>query len=133
MGDRANIVIENDAGRIYLYTHWAGYSLPETLRSALERGKSRWDDESYLTRIIFCEMVKGSEADLTGYGISNQLGDNGHPFLVVNVEEQTVAVEGDETTPHTMADPAVGQSYSFTEYVALAGVDWGTLAPTETA
>ena len=66
MGDRANIVIENDAGRIYLYTHWAGYSLPETLRSALERGKSRWDDESYLTRIIFCEMVKGSEADLTG-------------------------------------------------------------------
>ncbi len=59
------------------------------LKTALKRGKERWTDGSYLTRIIFCEMVKGYETDLTGFGISSEIGDGGTDILV-DVDEQTV-------------------------------------------
>lgn len=69
MGDRGNIIIRDEgAPDLYLYTHWNGSDLPKTLKRALSR-KERWEDSAYLARIIFCEMVKGSEADATGFGI----------------------------------------------------------------
>jgi hypothetical protein len=90
MGDRANIIVTEDCKTgVVLYTHWRGSELPEILKTALDK-KWRWTDTSYLTRIIFCEMVKGDEASETGFGISTQLGDNGHPYLVVDTERQVV-------------------------------------------
>jgi len=53
MGDRANVRIKDSGGTFHLYTHWSGTELPETVRQALLRGKDRWDDEQYLSRIIF--------------------------------------------------------------------------------
>ena len=91
MGDRANVVVqEEDGGKIFLYTHWGGYRLPEVLQSALKRGRNRWNDDAYLTRIIFCEMVKGSEMEETGYGISTYECDNEHEHLVVDIKTQQV-------------------------------------------
>lgn len=93
MGDRANIVcVESGGGRIYLYTHWTGTELPTTLASALDRGRGRWGDESYLTQIIFSEMVSHGD-DLmaeTGYGISTYEIDMNHENLVVNLGAETV-------------------------------------------
>ena len=96
MGDRANIVIQKDNSNfladLYFYTHWQGYSLPKIVQDALIRGQERWDDASYLARIIFCKLVEGEENDLTGYGISNLEQDNEHPFVIVNIHQKTVSI-----------------------------------------
>jgi hypothetical protein len=96
MGDRGNILIKQrgDSGSpaeyIYLYTHWEGRELPGTLQNALKK-QWRWQDESYLARIIFQQMV-GDDKGETGYGISAYEIDGGHPYLIVDCEEQTVGV-----------------------------------------
>lgn len=86
MGERGQIQI----GNVYLYTHWGGAELKETLKSALSR-KQRWDDEEYLARIIFCEMIKGEEQEETGYGIgTSKHSDLNYPLLVVDIENQQI-------------------------------------------
>lgn len=116
MGDRANVCIvqhprgNKPDGLVYLYTHWGGYELPQTVANALIRGKGRWDDESYLARIIFSEMIKDDVLDETGFGISTYQVDNEHPIIVVDCESKTVgfAEPGNE--------PTVEVSYSFDEF-----------------
>jgi hypothetical protein len=107
------MVVEGKS-QVYLYTHWTGYKLAETVREALKRGIERWQDGQYLARIIFCEMVKGGEMDLTGFGISSVIGDNGHPIIVVNVDDQTIgfAEEGKE--------PQCDAKWALPEYVRLS-------------
>ena len=85
MGERGNIAING----VYLYTHWKGHVLKPILKSALIRGKSRWDDPPYLARIIFCEMMDGDNG-LTGYGISTRIEDNNHNALEVDTNKQIV-------------------------------------------
>jgi hypothetical protein len=106
MGDRANVLVKHDAGDngVWLYTHWYGSKLPEILQTALKR-KQRWDDASYLARIIFSEMIKDDVDGETGYGISSELGDGGNHVLEVNVQEQTVSYES--------------KTYSFTAFCRL--------------
>jgi hypothetical protein len=117
MGDRGNIVVKQsrpEDSYIYLYTHWNGSEIAETLQNALKRGKDRWDDEQYLTRIIFSEMVKDSIMDTDGFGISTYQGDNEHDFLVVDSNTQTVSRvrEGDPG-----AKPK--ETWSFEKFVDL--------------
>lgn len=94
MGDRANIVVKSNAGkdRVCLYTHWQGYKLPDVLRAALVRGESRLFDYQYLTRIIFCEMIKDDVEGITGFGISQHLGDGTDQVITVDIDAQTVQV-----------------------------------------
>jgi len=95
MGSRGNIVIKEE-GRtpIYFYTHWEGYRVKEILRDALVLGRSRWGDEPYLARIIFCEMVRDQKDELTGFGISTYEGDNDaeNPIVYVDVSNNKVTV-----------------------------------------
>jgi hypothetical protein len=96
MGDRGNFVMKQaDGNKIYFYTHWSGNNLPFILREALIRGRDRWDDEPYLARIIFCELVKGREMDTTGYGISTYECDNEHPHFIIDSSKQTVERDGE--------------------------------------
>jgi len=89
MGDRGNIELTYKSGsQIYFYTHWTGSILNETLARALNRGKGRWNDESYLARIIFSEMIKDDVLDDVGYGIAPYQTDVGE-FVEVNLDEQT--------------------------------------------
>ncbi len=96
MGDRAEVTVIDGTSKVVLYTHWCGTELPETLRRAMIRGESRWDDAPYLARTIVCEMIKedgGRENGLdkiTGIGISSQPQDSEHKPLTVNTDEQTV-------------------------------------------
>lgn len=91
MGDRGNIHIKEESGKsIYLYTHWNGELLPQILRDALDRGRGRWGDESYLTRIIFSEMIREDVLGETGYGISTYRGDYNHEDIVVDMKDKTV-------------------------------------------
>lgn len=107
MGDRANIQVKednNDSG-VFLYTHWAGSKLPETLQNALKK-RWRWNDFQYLTRIIFDEMVGEYHGQETGYGISSRVGDGEKRVLIVNCESQTVSIGG--------------ESMPFGKFIALA-------------
>lgn len=105
MGDRGNIIVKDADSKVYLYTHWSGSDLPHVLKRALDR-RQRWDDGPYLTRIIFCEMIKGNEQDETGFGISSVHGD-GNKNLTVDVEAQTVTADD-------------GKPVAFTEFVGLS-------------
>ena len=90
MGDRANVLVKDDKSKVYLYTHWSGEELPTTLQIALKR-KQRWDDSYYLTRIIFCAMVKGNEDGETGFGISSVVGDGDNRIPRWTSQKQTVS------------------------------------------
>lgn len=94
MGDRGNIVVQDDYGPapVYLYSHWGGTELPDILAAALERGQGRWSDAPYLTRIIFNQMTAGDEMSETGFGISTKLTDNEYPLLVVDTRKGVVRV-----------------------------------------
>src|SRR3990167_4589370 len=92
MGDRGNVVFKyTDGNKVYFYTHWSGSSLKQTVQDALKRGKERWDDESYLARIVFSEMIKDDVMDLTGYGIAPYEMDMGE---LVEVDTKLKTVNG---------------------------------------
>lgn len=124
MGDRANIVIEKDdrlfTAPLFMYTHWNGHGIKQTLQAALKRGKERWNDPQYLSRIIFSEMIKESVLEDTGYGLSNKLCDNEHDLLCVNLEKNTVRALK-EPRHDSKSDPLEGKElerWTFEEFVA---------------
>ena len=92
MGDRANCCVKQDEGQIWLYTHWGGETLVEDVQRGLEKGKGRWDDESYLTRIIFNE-IQGDDRGTTGFGISLYMLDNEHHVVHVDIPKQEVRID----------------------------------------
>lgn len=93
MGDRGNIIIkEPDGGEVFLYTHWERYKAVDNARTALAK-RWRWDDESYLARIIFDVMTEDAHGDETGFGISTRIGD-GDRTVVVDVATKTVTTPG---------------------------------------
>lgn len=123
MGDRANVYIKDSATEgVFLYTHWGGDELPEVVREALDSdaGRGRWNDGSYLARIVFCRMVKGDEASATGYGISSRLGDNtvGRPIIVLDPDKQRIGFAAEAQVPQ----PVKWQS--FEEYAAAQDAKW---------
>lgn len=92
MGDRANVVIKRDDEQVCLYTHCNGSELLETVRNAMILGREFWKCESYLARIIFCQMVANDELGIYGFGISQTLGDGRDRVLILDVEHQTVKI-----------------------------------------
>src|SRR5260221_3811715 len=128
MGDRANIAVQSRGERVYFYTHWSGSDVPEIVRSALERNE-RWDDPSYLARIIFCRLVRGDETGETGYGISTKPGDNQHPIFVVDCGTKTVNVQPDRRKEFGHCHVrGVAKAMTFGDYAALEEAEWGTPA-----
>lgn len=92
MGDRGNIVVVGADGRkdqVWFYTHWSGSTVRQVVRDALAR-RLRWNDSSYLARIIFDTLTAGEQGKETGFGISSRLQDNSHDIVVVDAGEQCV-------------------------------------------
>lgn len=96
MGMRQNIELKYDSGeKIYIYSHWGGESqykdsdLACNLKKALERNQ-RWDDESYLARIIFSEVVRDHLDSETGFGLQPYEIDPDYPTIKVDLHNQTV-------------------------------------------
>lgn len=101
MGNRANCVVHQnsfnaDNPPVWLYTHWGGSELLQDVQTAI-RKRWRWDDDTYLTRIIFDTMSAGQQGQETGYGISTAMGDNSHDLVVVDPSKQEVRIEDPET------------------------------------
>lgn len=110
MGNRANVHFidsENSDG-IFLYTHWDGDELPLIVKKTLAR-KLRWDDPSYLCRMIFCAMVSDDVDGETGYGISTYEVDSNHPDIVVDCMELQVRI--------------AEHKWSFEDYIELSDDD----------
>lgn len=95
MGDRGNIVLKfKDDKTIYLYSHWDGYMLPNLLFRALRRGASRWNDPTYLARIIATDVFNLAGAtSTTGAGLSPTPTD-GYTGMIVHLEDQEVEYPG---------------------------------------
>jgi len=111
MGDRAQVHVVANKNKeynhdVWLYTHWGGTGLPETVASAISRGE-RWTDASYLTRIIFSAMIEGDIHGSTGYGIDNHQHGDVYRVITVDLDEQEVTVDGWREVPDT---------YSFAEF-----------------
>lgn len=112
MGNRAEVdVHEGETPGVYLYTHWDGYTLPETVRNALasDAGRNRWNDSPYLTRILFDALTRGTTGQESGFGISAQRSDGS--LVKVDVANQTVTVGEREPV-------------SFTEFIGGRNVGW---------
>ena len=96
MGDRANIVVKKGTcdqhEQVCLYTHCNGSELKSTLQAALIRGKDRWHDFQYLTRIIFCEMIKDDWQSTTGFGITQNIWGGCDNVIYVDVCKQEVTL-----------------------------------------
>lgn len=118
MGDRAQIAVKmygDKDEKVYLYTHWGGSRINQTLAAALNK-RMRWGDEEYLARIIFCEMVRGEEDGETGYGIGvSAHGDIEYPIPVLDCETQTITFEQPEWD-HNQVHPLPGP-FSFESFV----------------
>lgn len=124
MGDGANIFFADSRAEngsftgLYLYTHWGGESLPEVVQSGLKRGKRRWGD-SYLARILFCELIKDDVLGETGFGLSTVMGDPGvHPIIRVDNTASRVSfhTDGDETDPNDTGT----YSWTYEEFVSAS-------------
>lgn len=90
MGCRAQVKIE-DTG-VYLYTHWDGKTIADTVFRAITKGRQRWDDPDYLARIIFCEMVKDDIDGCAGYGISTAENADNEWLVRVSCRDRTVKI-----------------------------------------
>lgn len=99
MGDRANVKFVDGMTKecmpIYFYTHWNGNELPETVRQGLIRAKNddRLDDEPYLGRIIFSEMIKNNLMETTGFGISTNICDGSNRVIEIEVKHQFIWIK----------------------------------------
>ena len=96
MGDRGNVRIVSaieDATDVYFYTHWYGSDLQTIVAAAIAspQGQKRWDDESYLNRIIFEEMLKYASDKETGFGIASYEIDSGS-LVIVNHKNKTMTL-----------------------------------------
>jgi len=96
MGDRGQVEITGMHGSdasIYLYTHWGASELEHTVANALARGTSRWNDDEYLNRIIFSEMIQNELMDETGYGIGLGVHGDVYKLVVVNYSDNTIGIK----------------------------------------
>jgi hypothetical protein len=86
MGDRANFGFrDSKEDVVFLYGHWAGYKMLDTLARAVDKARPRWNDETYATRIAISQIVGTDWEALTGWGITvNELADNEHKVPIID-------------------------------------------------
>lgn len=91
MGDRATFIFEqSDGNAIYLYGHWAGYEMMNSLANAIAVARPRWNDEAYATRIAISNIIGNEWDQETGWGISTYFCDSEHSVPVVSFKTQSV-------------------------------------------
>ena len=90
MSTRSQVFMINSG--VYLYQHSDGYNLPEEVQKAI-RLKLRWNDEEYLTRIIFQTMLEGHRDREHGFGIGTIQHSDIEWLVEVDVDAQTIVVK----------------------------------------
>lgn len=129
MGDRANVRFkqgnERDEFSFYLYAHWAGRDLHETIRAAFSQAEERWTDELYCTAFLVGQALKdyANKGELLSWGLGGP-GDNEHDVLEIDFEAQKVRLrsrEGWHDLPHKEWErtAAVVREWTFAEFAKL--------------
>lgn len=100
MGDRANFGFRDRKGdTVFLYGHWAGHRMLENLAQAVHAAESRWDDESYATRIAISNLINDEWQSTTGWGITvNELADNEHRVPIIDWNKKTFTLMEEDLT-----------------------------------
>jgi hypothetical protein len=95
MGERGNICVRQRDGEVWFYTHWYGNQTFKAVCNALAK-RERWDDESYLARIIFDSLLALSPQrdETTGFGIGLYEMDPNYPPVYVDVGRKLVIKDG---------------------------------------
>jgi hypothetical protein len=96
MATRSQVFIK-DTG-VYLYQHYDGDGLMQIVCDAVNSdvGRDRQSDPEYLTRIIFCAMLKNSMDGSTGYGIGTEKHGDIVFLVTVDCKKRTIT-ENDGT------------------------------------
>jgi hypothetical protein len=128
MGDRANFGLkQSDGNTIFLYSHWGGEGMMDTLANALAVARPRWHDEGYATRIIISQIIGSDWREETGYGLYiNEIPDNEHSIPVVDFVSQTVSLyEASWSIPFVQENPKFTMPFEafiskFAKYLTVA-------------
>ena len=101
MGARAQIEVKQKPYSVFLYTHWGADTILQDTIQGMIKGKSRWSDSTYLTRILFDSLKKPASAangkvlddaySTTGYGIGTFQAGDIEKLVVVDTEHQRVS------------------------------------------
>jgi len=96
MGCRGTIEIWNNAAApkseerpVVLYTHWGAKRMLFDLITTLGK-EQRWNDAAYLSRMIFCQMVRNNLHSTTGFGILTDNVGDAEEEIVVDIDRQEV-------------------------------------------
>jgi len=101
MGDRIVYTLkQKDGNGLSLYSHWGGYERYTDLANALEKSRSRWNDESYCARIIISNLIGEGWDSETGFGLwaGDDNGGGDHPAITIYLDIKQVE---DESGWHT--------------------------------
>ena len=86
---------------VVLYTHWGAREMEDDLRDVLSR-KLRWNDPSYLSRMIFSRMIRNDIDGELNYGILTDNVGDAEVEIIVDCNRQEVIVKGwDENDTYT--------------------------------
>lgn len=96
MGDRGHVWFREDENEdgVWVYTHDEGYRLPELVAAGLNKANGRWNDPSYLTRIVMSHLFGGYEDSLIGWGVASHEMDtsDGGRVVMVDLLKHTVTL-----------------------------------------
>jgi hypothetical protein len=93
MGDRGQVLMKNE--KVYLYTHWGASELIKDVEKAIAK-RVRWDDEEYLARIIFDEMIGKNKGEETGFGIGGKKHGDIWRLITVDCDNETITVDDND-------------------------------------
>jgi len=89
MGDRAAFGFRDDEGRtLWLYGHYAGDGMLETLADAVAHAQPRWDEPTYGTRMMISHMIGSDWDGEYGWGIGFDLPYCEHSVPVIDFASQ---------------------------------------------
>ena len=117
MGCRGTIEIwehgaapKDEARPVVLYTHWGANEMEDDLRNVLSR-RERWNDFSYLSRMIFSRMIRNNINGETGYGIMTDNAGDAEKEIVVDCSRQEVIIK----------KRTGNKTYTFDDFISLLG------------
>ena len=100
MGLRAQIEVKQKPYSVFLYTHWGADTILQDTIQGMIKGKSRWNDSNYLTRILFDSLKKPASAangkvlddaySTTGYGIGTFQAGDIEKLVVVDTKHKEI-------------------------------------------
>ena len=110
MGARAQVKVEMDPHPVFLYTHWGAGEILKSVQQGMIAGRGRWNDDSYLTRILFDNIRTEDDDPETGYGIDTTMHSDIDCHVVVNCESGTVEL-------HHGTDGYPDVSWTFEDFI----------------